>query len=214
MFSTIAAAGQQDHAAVKTVVSLFIQQQTADLGGKVVFNIEDLDAHMVLQACSKIEAFLPAGSQLIGRTSIGVRCLDAKSWHIFIPVQIRITRNLLISASALTHGQIIHSEDLAKLSIDTTQNTGMTNEKLAIGKVLRFNIAPGTLLHPGMLREPYSVKQSQSVRLTVQGDNFVLNSSGIALNDASEGDPVQIRTSSGRVVSGIASEEGAVRIYP
>ena len=215
MLSTIAfAAGQQDHNALKAVVSLFVQQQTADLGGKVVFNVDDIDTRVVLTSCSKVEAFLPAGSQLIGRVSIGVRCLDAKSWHIFIPVQIRITRNLLVSARALTHGQVLHNDDLAKLSIETTQNTGMTDDKRAIGKVLRFSIAAGTLLNPEMMRDPYSVKQGQSVRLTVQGDNFILNSSGIALNDASEGDTVQIRTVSGRVISGIASEEGTVQIYP
>lgn len=215
MLSTIAAAApQQDHATLKATVSLFVQQQTADLRGKVAFNVDDIDPRVVLQACSKVEAFLPAGSQLIGRVSIGVRCMDAKSWHIFIPVQIRITRNLLTSARPLAHGQIIHNEDLSRSSIETTQNIGITDDKEAVGKVLRFSITAGTILRPEMMRDPYSVKQGQSVRLSVKGSNFVISSSGIALNNASEGDTVQIRTTSGHVISGTASEEGVVQIYP
>lgn len=209
-----ACAAQQDHAPIKSAVSAFVLQQLAGEPGKVSINVDEIDPRLSLKACSRIEAFLPAGSQLIGRVSVGVRCDEANGWRIFVPVQIRISRDLIVSARQLTMGQVLHAEDLARQTTETSQNTGLTDANRVIGKVLRYSVAAGYILRDDMLRAPYFVKQGQSVQLSVQGSGFVLSSSGIALNNASEGEPVQIRTSAGRVVSGIASGDGIVRINP
>ena len=209
-----AAATQQDHATLKETIAAFVQQQTAGLPGKVTFKVDDIDPRIELHACSKVEAFLPPGSQLIGRVSVGVRCLDAKDWSIFVPVQITISRDLLVSARPLALGQILHAEDLARQTTETTQNTGITDERQVIGKVLRYSIGAGYVLRQEMLRKPYSVKQGQVVRLIVVGGGFKLSGSGVALNNAGEGETVQVRTTSGHVISGAAGEEGTVQISP
>jgi flagella basal body P-ring formation protein FlgA len=208
------AAALQDHATLKSSVTAFIQQQTAGLPGKVAFNVDEIDKRIALRACSKIEVFLPAGSQLIGRVSIGVRCNDVNGWSIYIPVQIRISRDLIISARPLALGQIVHAEDIARQTTETTQNVGMTDAAQVIGKVLRYSVSAGYVMREDMLRAPYNVRQGQSVQLSVQGAGFSLSSSGVALNNASEGESVQIRTSAGRIVSGIASGDGVVKINP
>ena len=205
---------EQDHAALKDTVTAFIKQQTADLEGKVAFSVEPIDPRLVLDNCSRMEAFLPAGSQLIGRVSVGVRCLDAKGWRIFIPVQIKITRNLIISTKPLSSGQTLGSQDIARQSTETMQDVGMTDEKRVLGKVLRYSISAGTIIRPEMLRASYTVKQGQVVQIVVQGGGFTLSNSGVALSNAGPGDSVQVRIESGRVISGTATEEGAVRINP
>lgn len=210
----VAAAAQQDHATLKTSVTSFVQQQTAGLPGKVAFNVDEIDKRIALRACSKIEAFLPAGSQLIGRVSIGVRCNEVNGWSIYIPVQIKISRDLVISARPLLMGQLLHAEDIARQTTETTQNVGITDAAQVIGKVLRYSVAAGYIMREDMLRAPYNVKQGQTVQLSAQGAGFSLSSSGVALNNASEGETVQIRTSAGRIVSGIASGDGTVKINP
>lgn len=204
----------QDHAALKDTVTAFIRQQTADLQGKVAFSVEAIDSRLVLANCSKMEAFLPAGSQLIGRVSVGVRCLDAKGWRVFIPVQIKITRDLIISARPLSTGQPLRAGDIARQSTETTQNVGITDEKLVLGKVLRYSISAGSIIRPEMLRATYSVKQGQSVQIIVKGGGFTLSNTGIALNNAGAGENVQVRIGSGRVISGTATDEGSVEINP
>jgi flagella basal body P-ring formation protein FlgA len=208
------AAAQQDHAQLKAAVTAFIQQQTAGLPGKTTFSVDEIDRRVTLRTCSNIEVFLPAGSQLIGRVSVGVRCNEANSWSIFVPVQIKISRDLIISARPLTTGQVVHEEDIARQATETTQNIGLTDASLVIGKVLRYSIAARYIMREDMLRSPYFVKQGQAVQLSVQGSGFVLSSSGIALNNAGEGEAVQVRTNAGRVIGGIASGDGVVRINP
>lgn len=208
------AAAQHDHALLRKAVDAFVQQQTAGLPGKVAYTVDEIDPRIVLRACSNIETFLPAGSKLIGRASIGVRCLETNGWSILVPVQIRISRDLLISARPLMTGQLMHEEDIARQTTETTQSGGITDAGLVIGKVLRYSLSAGTLLREDMLRAPYNVKQGQSVQLSVQGSGFSLSSAGVALNNAGEGETVQIRTSTGRVVSGIAVANGVVKISP
>lgn len=215
---TASAAGSptstQDHALIKSMVAAFVQQQTADMPGKVVYQVEDIDRRIMLPECKKLEAFLPVGGQLIGKTSVGVRCSEQQGWSIFVPVQIRISLNLLISARALPLGHTLHEEDIATQTTETTHAGGITDAKQVIGKVLRYGISAGQVLREDMLRPPYSVTQGQSVRLIVQGNSFSIRSEGVALNNASEGQTVQVRTSSGRVISGIAGAGGVVNIRP
>ncbi len=211
---TANAAAQQDHAALSAAVSNFVRQQTSSLPGKVTFNVDQPDSRINLRSCNDIEAFLPGGSQLIGRVSIGVRCNEVNGWRLFIPVQIRVSMDLLVSTRALSQGQVIHAEDLARQTVETTQSGGLSDAGRVVGQVMRYSISRGIILQEAMLRAPYSVKQGQSVQLSAQGSGFNISGSGMALNNAAAGESVPVRTASGRVVSGFAGENGVVNITP
>ncbi len=220
-------AAAQDHAQIRNTVADFVQQQTAALPGKVTYQIDEIDRRIVLPKCDELEAFLPAGSQLIGKTSIGVRCTPSarkeeahdrsartSGWSIFVPVQIRLSLNLLTSARQLPLGHTLQEQDLASQATESSQSGGFTDPKQVVGKVLRYGIAAGQVLREGMLRQPYSVTQGQIVQLAAQGNGFSIRSEGVALNNASEGQAVQVRVGAGRVISGIARAGGVVEIVP
>lgn len=209
-----ALAGTQDHALVRGAIAAFVQQQTADLPGKVTFSVGEIDRRISLPECGKLEAFLPAGGKLIGRTAVGVRCNEARGWSISVPVQIRVNSNLLISARALPLGHTLREEDIATQTTETTQAGGITDVKQVVGKVLRYGINTGQVLREAMLRAPYSIVQGQSVQLILRGNGFSVRNEGVALNNASEGQQVQVRTRSGRTLGGIAGPDGMVEIRP
>ena len=204
----------QDHAQIKKAVSTFVQQQTAALPGKATYKVEEIDQRISLTECPRLEVFLPPGSRLIGKTSVGVRCSGKNSWKIFVPVQIKLSLDLLVSARQLSTGHTLLEEDLASQTTEISRTTGFTDRKQVLGKVLRYSISAGQILREDMLRLPYSVSQGQSIQMIVQGRGFSIRSAGVALNNASEGQTVQIRTSSGRVISGIAAASGVVQVEP
>lgn len=204
----------QDHAQIRDIVASFVLQQTAALPGKVTYQVDEIDRRIVLPKCAELEAFLPAGGQLIGKISVGVRCTEKNGWSIFVPVQIRLNLNLLTSARQLPLGHALQEQDLASQTTESSQSGGFTNPKQVIGKVLRYGIAAGQVLREDMLRQPYSVTQGKIVQLAVQGSGFSIRSEGVALNNASEGQTVQIRVGSGRVISGVARTAGIVEIVP
>ena len=226
LLQSAAAGAVQDHAQIRNIVAGFVQQQTANLPGKVTFQVDEIDRRLILPKCTEIKAFLPTGSQLIGKTSIGVRCTPphkqetndrsahTNGWSLFVPVQIRINLNLLTSVRRLQPGHTLQAQDLASQSTETSHSGGFTNPEQVLGKVLRYGIAAGQVLREDMLRQPYSVTQGQIVSLAVQGNGFSIRSEGVALNNAGEGQAVQVRVAPGRVISGIARVSGVVEIAP
>lgn len=208
----VASAASQDHAQIKNVVTVFVQQQTAALPGKVAYKIDEIDRRITLPECARLEAFLPAGSQLMGKTAVGVRCNAAGGWSIFVPVQIRVSLSLLVSAHQLPLGHTLQEQDLASQETEISRAAGFSGPEQVIGKVLRYGISAGQVLREDMLRPPYSVTQGQAVQLAVQGSGFGIRSEGVALNNASDGQTVQVRVGSGHVTSGIARTNGVVEI--
>lgn len=220
-------AAAQDHAQIRDIVAGFVQQQTAALPGKVTYQVDEIDRRIVLPKCAELEAFLPSGSQLIGKTSIGVRCnppprkeetggrsARANGWSIFVPVQIRLSLNLLTSARQLPSGYTLQEQDIASQATESSHPGGFTDPRQVIGKVLRYSIAAGQVLREDMLRPPYIVTQGQVVPLAVQGHGFSIRSEGVALNNAGEGQSVQVRVGASRVISGVARAGGVVEIVP
>lgn len=204
----------QDHALIKDAVTAFVQQQTADLPGKVSFEVQDIDRRISLPECRKLKVSLPAGGKLVGKMAVVVRCGEARGWSISVPVQIRVNNDLIISARALPLGHTINEEDLATQATESTQSSGITDAKQVVGKVLRHGITAGQVLREEMLRPPYSIVQGQAVQIIVRGKGFSIRNDGVALSNASEGQAVQVRTSSGRLLGGIAGEGGVVEIKP
>lgn len=214
LISTQLYASVQSHDAIRAEVGAFLQQQTAGQPGQMNYQVEDIDPRLVLQACDDLEPFLPTGSRLIGKTSVGVRCNRDKGWTIFVPVQIKLTQQLLINTRQLAAGHVISADDLSTQSREVNRLDGLTDPLQVVGKVLRYSISAGQMLRSEMLRVPYSVKQGQTVQLLVQGDSFSIRSSGVALNDASEGQLAKVRNYAGSVVNGVAHGNGVVEIAP
>jgi len=50
------------------------------------------------------------------------------------------------------------------------------------------------------------------VRITARGAGFVISSEGQALDDAAPGAMVQVRTTSGQIVSGVVRSAGMVEV--
>lgn len=56
------------------------------------------------------------------------------------------------------------------------------------------------------------VQQGQSVKLLLAGAGFTVSNEGRALNNATQGQVVQVRTASGQLVSGVARSGGVVEV--
>jgi len=207
------AAQQQSHAEIRATVDTFVRTQTLTLPGEATITVDEIDRRTALPACPTLEAFLPPGGQLLGNSSVGVRCTGANTWTLFVPVHVKVTASLLITSRPLQQGQVLRTEDIASQRGELTHAGMLTDPEQAIGKVLKFGIGAGQLLKQDMLRAPYAVTQGQKVQLQAEGPGFKIHAEGQALGNASEGQSVQIRTSSGQVVSGIARAGGMVEVH-
>lgn len=202
MIADIAHAATQDIAAIKAAVREFATSQTANLPGEVSIEVGAVDSRLTLPSCPKLEPFATEGSRLWGSTTVGVKCDE--QWTIYVPVKIRVIAPVVISTHSLAQGVVIGPADIMLKKIDLSQASSgiLTNLGDALGKTLNAGIPSGYPVNAGMLRSPIIIRPGQSVKLISRGSGFQVTSEGIAMGSAAEGQTVQVRTPSGRVVSG------------
>lgn len=203
---------QQNHALILDVALAYAQKQTESLPGKVSIKIGEIDKRTILRACNTLEAFQPGGAQMIGKTSIGVRCNDQPGWSVFLQTTIRVSTTLLVANRPLAQNTLLKADDLTLLNAELAQPGILTDPAQAIGKTLKFGIGAGQALRQDMLRAPYVVIQGQTTEVRANGEGFAVRSSGQALSNGSEGQSVQVRMTSGQVITGSVMADGSVEV--
>lgn len=200
-------------ASLKKTVEAFVRGQLADQPG-AAFSIGAVDSRLRLPACPQREAFLPPGGRLWGNATIGVRCDAPSPWTIYVPVSVTISGQVIVTLHAMARGQVIHEGDIKAQEQDLTQLPGgvLTSPEQALGKTLLVNIPAAFPLRQDMLKAPLAIYQGQTVRITATRGGLTVYNEGKALGNASEGQPVDVRTSAGQVVKGIARSGGVVEI--
>lgn len=207
----------QDISLIKNAVENFIYTNTTTLPGQVTANLDKMDPHLNLPKCPELELFIPTGGRLWGKTSVGVRCNSQfASWTIYIQVEVNVMANVLHIIRPVSTGQTLTYEDITLQSTNLTQMPEgiFTSTDQVIGKVATTNLSVGQPLRQQMLRAPYVISRGQKVNLVIQGRGFSISSEGLALTDAAEGQIVQVRNKSGRIISGIARINSIVEVQP
>lgn len=204
----------QDVTAIQAGAAEFARQQTLSLPGRVSISASPLEPRLHLPACAAIEYFLPTGGRLWGNGSVGARCADPTPWTVYVPVNVKVTAEIVFAARPITTGQKLAEADILLKSDDLTQYAAgvMTDPRLALGKTATIGVPAGYPLRADMLRAPYAVQQGQAVKLIAQGRGFQVNSDGKALNNAVAGQTVSVRVNSGQVIKGTAREGGMVEV--
>ena len=187
-------------------IEQLLQQQTVGLPGRVSFSVGAIDRNLNLTVCAAPEAFMAPGARVWGNTSVGVRCMGASPWTIYVPVSVRVMAGVVVAAHPLTQGRTIAAADLTLQEADLGLLPGavMTDAGQAIGRVVTVGVAAGQPLRQDLLRAPLVIQQGQSVTLRAQGAGFKVSATGKALTNAVEGQIAQVRTLTGNTVNGVA----------
>ncbi|MBA4141794.1 MAG: flagellar basal body P-ring formation protein FlgA [Nitrosospira sp.] len=219
LFSSTAAASaalnaKQDPRLIQETVLGFLHTQSAGLPGEVEIKPGIIDARVNLPSCAVLEPSLPPGSRPWGNTTVVVRCTSPHPWTIYVRATVKVIADYVVSARPLTSGHILHATDLTLQRGDLTQLPAgiITDLNQAMGKTLTGNLPFGSLLRQDMLRAKAAVMHNQSVKLVSSGRGFSVSAEGKALNNAIDGQLVQVRVASGSVVSGIARAGAIVEV--
>lgn len=208
-----AAKPRHDLADIRDTAVRFATLETSGLPGEITVKADEIDPRLNFAPCSMpLEAFLPVGALLRGKTTVGVRCNDKPGWSLFVPLTIRITLPILVSSHPLPQGKTLESDDFSLQTGEVNNPAILTAPEQAIGKILKFPLGAGQVLRQDMLRPPYVVVQGQKVVLAVSGNGFNIRSEGVALNNAAESQPVQVKVASGQIVNGVARADGSVEV--
>jgi flagella basal body P-ring formation protein FlgA len=206
-------ADRQDLTVLKNKIEEFLVVQSTGYPGKVTVTSGAFDPNLKLAQCPSPEVFLPSGSRAWGKTSVGVRC-NLPSWTIYAQAKVSVKAPYLVAASPLAQGHMVTLQDLLSVEGELTQLPAgvFTDVTQAVGRTVSMSMISGSVLRQDMLKQAPVVQQGQSVMLTSGGNGFSVTAEGKALNNANDGQIVQVKAESGTVVSGIARAGGKVEV--
>ncbi len=205
---------RQDAAALKRSVEQFLQVQSGGLPGQVTVAVGAIDPRMNLAACPNPQAFFMPGARAWGKTTVGVRCVAPAAWTIYIQATVSVVGDYIASAAPLAQGQAIEAGQLVILKGDlTTLPAGIaTDMGQVIGRSTNVSLPPGTPLRLDTLRSKPVVQSGQLVRLVSSGNGFSVSAEARAMSTAGDGQVVQVKTSGGQQITGIAKAGGLVEV--
>ncbi|PVX97389.1 flagellar basal body P-ring formation chaperone FlgA [Paraburkholderia unamae] len=205
--------GQQDGESIRAAALAFLQQQSAGLPGRVTVTVSPVFPRG-LAACTSLEPFMPPGARTFGRTTVGMRCIGAKPWTLYVGARVAVDITYYVAARQIGAGEALSAADFMPLSGDLASlpQTVVTDPNQASGAVARMRISAGLPLRTDMLRSAASVIIGQTVKVIAVGTNFTISAEGSALSNAEPGQQVRVRTSGGQVITGVVKDAGTVQI--
>lgn len=178
-------------------------------------SIGNIDTRLTLPACdTPLQAFLPSGAKVQGKTTIGVRCQAPRPWTLYVPAKVTSFSQVLTTNAPLRRGHLISTEDV---SLQTRDSSSLNRAYLsdpddAIGKVLKRNLARNALLTNAVLAEPHIINKGQQVDLQAGGPGLQVRVAAIALSGGAVGEKIRVKNlSSSKIVEGTILASGTVR---
>lgn len=205
---------KQNLSVLKHKIEAFLLEQSAGYAGEIKVTAGSIDPNLKLAACFSPEVFLPPGSRAWGNTNVGIQCHAPQKWKIYAQANISIKTQYLVAAHPLSQGHVVTQQDLAFAEGDLTQLPAgvFTDANQIVGQTVRSPLMAGSVFRQNMLKQALAVQQGQTVLLTTAGVGFTINAEGKALKNASLGQVVPVKVSSGQVVSGVARADGKVEV--
>jgi len=205
---------RQNIEVIRTKVKDFLTTQSMGSPGKVEIMVGQIDPNLKLVSCPNMEAFLPAGSMVWGKTSVGLRCGGQAAWTIYVQASVSVYADYLVAVNPLAQGQVVSEQDVMFQRGDLTRlPPGIyTDLSQVLGRTVKISLTAGSVLRQEMLKIPPVVQQGQAVTLTSAGRGFRVSAEGQALANAVDGQIVQVKVASGQVVSGVARAGGVIEV--
>ena len=198
----------------RAAVDSLLQAQSAGLPGKVSIRVE-APASGPLPACDALEAFLPRGAAVWGRLSVGLRCHSGqKPWTRYVLARVAVEGRYFVAARNIDTGQALGASDFIARDGDLTAlpRSVVTDPAELQGLVAANRIAAGAPLRRELMRGVAVIQQGQTIKVVAEGPGYVVSTEARAMTSAGAGAAVRARTVDGRMVSGVADEEGQIRL--
>lgn len=174
-----------------------------------------LDARLKLAPCQQIVPYLPAGARPLGRTRVGLRCVQGTAhWNVSLAVDVRVWAPSLVAATALPIGTVLLARHLVAAEVDLAEraDVAVSQAGAAIGRTLARSLAAGEALRQGDLKTRLWFNTGDTVRIIAVGPGYAISSEGQAQSPGLDGQSARVRTDSGRVITGIATGERRIEL--
>jgi flagella basal body P-ring formation protein FlgA len=170
-----------------------------------------IDSRLRLAACAltpQVQVDLTRGS---GRYNARVSCPAPAPWSLYVPIEVRVFRDVVVSNRAMERGQTIGASDLRleERNVLATGAGALMNLEDAVGFSLRRNVPVNAMLNSGTVEPPLLVRRGDRIQVSVRAGGINVSAVGEALRDGRLGERIPVRNiQSKRVVEAVVTGAG------
>lgn len=210
------AEGRQALDAIRATVVHFVTEQLDDADPAPRIEVGKLDPRLRLAPCgTPLSAAFPPGSRRVGSTTVGVRCAGPRPWSLYVPVRVRLYRQVVVMTRPVAPGQILTHADLRleERNLDDLVSGFFTDPLRLVGMQMKRSIKPGQPLNRLSVAAPRLVRRGQRVTVLAVTGGLEVRVQGKALADGAQGERIRVRNlGTKRVVEAMVAAEGLVRV--
>ena len=174
-----------------------------------------LDSRLHLAVCGNVEAYLPPGSRLWGRSRVGLRCVDGVSrWNVTLPVVVKAMGKSWVMRGTVMAGAPVTDADVMAMEVDWAENPSavLAKREMWVGQTATRQLTTGQTLRQGMVKPTQVFQAGASVRVLASGPGFQVSSEAQALSAGVIGEQARVRMDNGRVTTGEVVDGRTVKI--
>ena len=182
---------------------------------RVEVEVGQLNPRLQLAPCTRIEPYLPRGSRPWGRTRVGLRCTEgAAAWNVYLPVTVHLWAPAPVLREARPAGYALQAADFVLREADWAAGAKppLTDAARLVGRTLARPLDAGDPVRGDDLRQRLWFAAGDTVQVIARGRGYAVSGEGLALTRGLEGQRARVRTSSGRVVSGLAVAANRIEV--
>lgn len=131
---------------------------------------------------------------------VQVMCEGTPPVTLNVRLRVSLWREVLVARRAIRTGEAIHSEMviLQRIAFNSEDPDLFTDPAEVVGKVARRPIAIGQPVRRSAIDEPALIRRGQNVKLLVQLDGAVIETSAVALQDGKAGARIRVQVADTR----------------
>lgn len=193
----------------------FLKQKIDQKIHKPQIHLKKLSPRIRLPLCqTPLQVHDRTPNKIAGRITLGVKC-TSPAWQIFLSATIDGEVPAVISTQGILKQAVIKAEDVEQIYVNYKKvgDDSLISTEKAIGMRAKKAIGPNEILTIRDLQPPYWVFKQHPVNLISKIGTVEVKTKGIALNDAVEGEQVQVENSTtGKTVRGIVIAPNTVLV--
>jgi flagella basal body P-ring formation protein FlgA len=174
-----------------------------------------LDSRLKLAPCGNVEAYMPPGARLWGRSRVGLRCVDGMSkWNVSLPVTVKAIGNAWVVRAQVLAGNLLNQSDVVLAEVDWAEDTSpvLMDTALWLGQTATRNMSTGQVLRQSLVRPTQVFQAGTQVRVVAQGPGFQVSGDAQALSAGVVGQVARVRMDNGRIANGTVLDARTVKI--
>ncbi len=196
----------------------WLDQMVADTGSlplRMVVEVGALDSRLKLAACERVEPYLPPGTQLWGKTRLGLRCAQGSvKWNVFLPITVKAFGPAWVIKGQVASGSQLTQADAMQMEVDWAESRSAVVANLDdwVGQTATRALATGQTLRQDMVKASQVFQAGAQVRVVARGAGFEIYSTAQAISGGVMGQTARVRMDNGRVLSGLVVDSQTVRV--